>query len=297
MNELMNNAVWHADNVYSCSSSCLIRKYSNKDFIAVYFINETEFGTIGYVGYSVKNSNIVVAFKGDDLMNQVVIDSNLVSYPACDNCQVNKVFGMVEGLLTNVILQNVLNIIKENELFDIIITGHGFGMYINYYGEYCFIMVYIYIHIGGAIATLIAVSLRKQLSNELHLITFGSLRVGNAEFAIYASNVLTSRYRVTHKYDPTSRLLSTNDQYTHLAYELYYEEQLHHPSTPPIICNGYEDMGCSYQWEWAENDPGEYLQRQPQQQRQEGPARILTRGLMTDNKSVNRFIQLYLPCD
>ena len=69
---------------------------------------------------------------------------------------------------------------------------------------------------------MIALSLQQHIPHkDVYLITFGSPRVGNADYSVHCSTRLANRYRVTHKYDAGSRLLGAG-AYSHLANELYY---------------------------------------------------------------------------
>jgi hypothetical protein len=76
----------------------------------------------------------------------------------------------------------------------------------------------------------------------LRLFNFGSPRVGNDEFAAWASTYLTDRNRVTHYKDNVPHIPS-EVRFRHISGE-WYEDQDHVIHT----CVGYEDPSCADQW-------------------------------------------------
>ena len=96
--------------------------------------------------------------------------------------------------------------------------------------------------LGGALATLTALDLL-QAGITVRLFTFGSPRVGNDQFVIYASEKIASRYRVTHNRDMVVHV-PMHQRFTHLSGEYYQPTDAVNLET----CTGYEDPKCSYQW-------------------------------------------------
>ena len=97
-------------------------------------------------------------------------------------------------------------------------------------------------YVGAAMATLTALDLQSRGVGPVRVFTFGSPRIGNDEFAVWASNNLTDHNRVTHHRDIVVHMPSQY-RFTHLSGEWYEDEEhtLHQ-------CSGYEDPTCSYQF-------------------------------------------------
>lgn len=91
-------------------------------------------------------------------------------------------------------------------------------------------------------ATLTALDLADHGVSRVRLFNFGSPRVGNPDFAEWASQHLDDRNRVTHHRDIVPHL-PLHELYRHISGEWYEDEdhELHQ-------CTGYEDPNCSYQW-------------------------------------------------
>jgi predicted lipase len=146
-------------------------------------------------------SAIYLTFRGstsiEDWINNARVD--LEQYPYCANCSVHKGFFEAEKSVNDtiqILLQK--SILRYPEAQALIITGHS---------------------LGGAMATLTAMEIL--LSNlhttiPLRLFNFGSPRVGNPNFAIFASATIPDRNRVTHYRDIVPHLPS-RDEYMHIS--------------------------------------------------------------------------------
>jgi hypothetical protein len=88
-------------------------------------------------------------------------------------------------------------------------------------------------------ATLIAIDLVASGITPVRMFNFGSPRVGNDEFAAWASTYLTDRNRITYYKDNVPHLPS-DVRFRHISGE-WYEDENHviHP------CVGYEDPTCA----------------------------------------------------
>lgn len=99
-------------------------------------------------------------------------------------------------------------------------------------------------YIGAALSTLLSLEL-SLLSIDVTLYNFGSPRVGNENWAVFASTYITDRNRVTHHKDIVVHVPLDNSvvsRFMHISNEWYLVKQdLSH-------CSGYEDESCSYQW-------------------------------------------------
>jgi hypothetical protein len=81
--------------------------------------------------------------------------------------------------------------------------------------------------LGGAVATLMAYYMSTNDNNDhtIELITFGSPRVGNAEFVEdFASSNIGVSYRITHAYDMVPHVPQMFLHYNHIPHEVWYNE-------------------------------------------------------------------------
>jgi predicted lipase len=95
---------------------------------------------------------------------------------------------------------------------------------------------------GGAMATLTAIDLKAEGIEPVRMFNFGSPRVGNHEFAEWASKYLSDHNRVTHYRDMVPHL-PTHWRFLHIDKE-WYEDEEHNVHT----CSGYEDPKCAAQF-------------------------------------------------
>lgn len=173
--------------------------------------------------------SIYIVFRGsssiDDWINN--LDSQLTTYPSCNDCEVHKGFYEAEQSVSAYIQENLLALLSDYPSYSVIVTGHS---------------------LGGAMATLTALDLTNILTNNpLRLFNFDSPRVGNMNFAAHTSDVLKDRNRVTHKRDIVPHL-PWHRRFVHISGEWYEDENGIHQ------CTGYEDPNCAYQWYWLSVD-------------------------------------------
>ena len=149
------------------------------------------------------------------------IDTILTPYPNCPKCEVHAGFYRAEQSVQQAVVAEVQALRLQNPNFKVIVTGHS---------------------LGGALSTLAALTLSSSLNTSITLINFGSPRVGNLEFAEFASSTIQNRFRLTHYRDVVPHLPWT-ERFVHISGE-WYEDQygkLH-------SCEGYEDEDCADQW-------------------------------------------------
>lgn len=161
------------------------------------------------------------------------MDTAMTAYPNCSNCYAHSGFYRAERAVSDAVTRGVQDLLLQYPTFTVVVTGHS---------------------LGGALATLIALTLIKVISNPVQLINYGSPRVGNKNFAVFASDTIQTRYRVTHYRDIVPHLPWT-ERFVHISGEWYEDEDgnLHE-------CSGYEDRHCSYQWYYlTEEDHLVYL--------------------------------------
>ncbi|RYY81466.1 lipase family protein [archaeon] len=120
------------------------------------------------------------------MLTTVLGDLNiaLTTYAYCEDCEVHSGFFDAMSEVKEYVLQNVQALLATYEpTYKVVVTGHS---------------------LGAALATLTSVELvynNITASNGVILMNFGSPRVGNKKFAVYASKLLVHRYRVTHHKD------------------------------------------------------------------------------------------------
>lgn len=180
--------------------------------------------TNGYIGYHNGQKTIYVSFRGSESIKNWIdnLDVVLTNYPLCSKCEVHKGFyGAEQDSLSNV-LTEVKKLKSQFPSYTVLVTGHS---------------------LGAALATLTILDLQKAGISPLKLFNYGSPRIGNDEFAAYASSVLIDHNRVTHRKDMVVHS-PMHERFTHINNEFYQPEDAVELKT----CSGYEDPNCSYQW-------------------------------------------------
>ena len=86
-------------------------------------------GVVGYTGYSVSLSAIVVVFRGTNNINTFIQDLKTaqVSYEKCPSCQVSKDFYELYMTVQASVLKNVENLHRLYRSSKVFVTGHGLG--------------------------------------------------------------------------------------------------------------------------------------------------------------------------
>jgi acetyl esterase/lipase len=181
-------------------------------------------GTKGFVGTLPSMGAIFVTYAGSGTFLDWVedADSHLVQFKGCDKCKVHQGFNLVERIGFP-LMEFAVGVLKmRHPHYRVVVTGHSKG---------------------AGIATLAAMDLVEAGVKDVSLVTFGSPRVGNAEFAEYASRKLSHHYRLTHHTDVVPSVPTRSQGYLHLSGEWY-----EHPDMQVRLCDGYEDASCSAQW-------------------------------------------------
>ena len=192
------------------------------------------------MGVDHDNSQIVVAFRGSGnlqnwLHNVAFVQTPYDSYSSCGSkCRVHVGFMASYFSLREETRNAVLALRSTYPTYGVVATGHS---------------------LGGALATLAAADLQELLSRghlspappPLTLYTFGSPRVGNAAFAQWVANLLSSgaSYRITHARDPVVRLPLRSWDYSHVVHEVFYKTG---SNSSRIMCAdtvSKEDKKCS----------------------------------------------------
>ena len=154
----------------------------------------------GFIEY--KNNKIIVAFRGTASITNWVNNIKFLKDPYinCKKCNVHKGFYQSYKSIQKKVMLLVDVYRFANENADVIITGHSFG---------------------GALATLSAVELN-QRGIKADLVTFGSPRVGDNNFAKYANQIIKGRsLRVTYKDDIVTVIPPQAIGFKHVGQEIH----------------------------------------------------------------------------
>jgi Lipase (class 3) len=186
--------------------------------------------TQGLVGVLPSQEAIYIVFRGSESIMDWYYDLSvlLVQYPrpADGSAHVHAGFYAALNSVLPRLMRTLRPLLIRYPRYRIVCTGHS---------------------LGGALATLMALELVAPDSTlplddrMVHLVNFGSPRVGDAAFAAYASDVLTSKFRFTHFKDivPHTPYLG----FLHLEGERY-----ENANGVLYTCIGSEDPTCSSQW-------------------------------------------------
>ena len=190
---------------------------------------------LGYVGWSEEMGATVIAFRGTDShsyhnwvanMRTWRTDLNLTMHGAPANALVHGGFWFswnASSLATSVTAA-VRRLQRRHGEHPVYVSGHS---------------------LGGALATICALELRTMRGlRDVHLVTFGSPRVGNAVFAGWFERRIASHWRFTHNRDIVPSVPPPYMGFWHLAREVWV---LDNARLNPLVgvCDGTgEDMQC-----------------------------------------------------
>lgn len=222
-----NVTLYHAEIAYCGPGTYMTRSWPSytKGFIPKMEILDDDKSTHGYIGIQPSIQAIVITFRGsEDIQNWITnLDALLTSYPLCSGCNVHKGFYDAEQQVLPLILPTIKSLKASYPSYQILVTGHS---------------------LGAALATLLAADLINVGLSPVKLFNYGSPRVGNTEFANWASKYLPSRTRSTHYKDMVVHS-PMHERFTHISGEIYEDLS---SGGPLKDCVGYEDETCSYQW-------------------------------------------------
>jgi len=178
-------------------------------------------GARALVGYHKDLDSVFVSYRGStDIQNWIDnIQIKLVSpWTNMPSISVEDGFYKVYDYLKPDITQAISNVLDKYPTSSILLTGHSMG----------------------GIATIHAFELATGNVNnsfnqlyDIQLITFGSPRIGNNEFADKFNQLPISSTRVTHYYDMVPHVPQEFLHYCHVHGEVWYNE----PNTDYNVCN------------------------------------------------------------
>ena len=225
---MATTALWHSENAYCSPDTYLTRpnKGALAGFVPVYTVNDPAHDTQGYIGYTASQSTIYVSFRGSQSTKNWIsnLDAVLTDYPLCANCKVHKGFYTAEQNSIAQIISQVKTLKQQFPSYQIVVTGHS---------------------LGAALATLTAIDIQAAVG-PVRLFNFGSPRIGDPAFSVWASGYLADHNRITHHKDMVVHT-PTGARLQHISGEWYEPDNAVSPvAVSP--CSGYEDPKCSYQW-------------------------------------------------
>ena len=127
------------------------------------------------------SDSVVIAFRGTQTKADWVSNSNTQTATIENQTQVHKGFYEIFKSIRPALEQQLNSLLKGRSSLTVHCAGHS---------------------LGGALAQLAAVWIRKFYGNRVALYTFGAPRVGVQNFAIKASNSLDANFRCIHGEDP-----------------------------------------------------------------------------------------------
>lgn len=192
----------------SYSKTLLFNKNKNNKILKFYdnytFINESNFKSF-FIFYN--NTNIDICFKGTTDINDVFINLNI-----CPKSFINKNIKIHSGYLYKylhlkpVLLENINNICKNNNIKEITFNGHSSG---------------------GAIANIAALDISFIYKNKnINCITFGSPKIGNKYFVDEYNKNIRQSIRVVNDYDIIQYLPLFIYKHTHKPYLIRIKNNL-----------------------------------------------------------------------
>jgi len=230
---LAKTSVFLSASIY-CNSSyfnVMDLKNASADMRVLSIVEDTPSDTVSFISGSLSQRRIYIVFKGSSSYYNFETDAEilLIDYPCpAKNCKVHMGFFKTYSTVKSRIFTELASILSKPEYvgFQVVVTGHS---------------------LGAALATLLAVDL-SLLDNPAMipiLMNFGSPRVGETNWASYASAVIAARNRVTHHKDEVPHMPTTYSpfDYTHISGEWYEDE-----NETFTACSGYEDPKCADQW-------------------------------------------------
>jgi len=219
-----NITVWLSAGAYCETNTYMSRTYKGPStgFIPTYVLDDKDTDTQGYVGYQSSSSSIFVVYRGSTSIGDWVnnLDAILTDYPKCSGCSVHKGFYKAEQGIVSKMLSEVQKLKTQFPSYTVVVTGHS---------------------LGAALATLTSLDFMDAGVSPIRLFHFGSPRVGNTDFANFASAKIVDRNRNTHHKDMVPHI-PMHERFTHISGEWYETD------SGLKECVGLEDDSCSYQW-------------------------------------------------
>ncbi|OTB06123.1 hypothetical protein M426DRAFT_118614 [Hypoxylon sp. CI-4A] len=187
----------------------------------------------GFVSSDDTNQLIVASIKGSESIRNWIADLSFIRVDCdlVDDCGVHAGFQTAYDEIADELLAAVKDAQAANPTYRIVFTGHS---------------------LGGAVSTVAAAHARSSSGGEglaVDLYTYGSPRVGNAEFADFVTDQAGAEYRVTHLDDPVPRLPPIVVGYAHTSPEYWLSDgdanTTAYAAADIQVCEGDENTDCN----------------------------------------------------
>jgi predicted lipase len=179
-----NASIWLCAAAYCETNTYQTRTFKgySTGFVVTNVIDDKGEDVQGFVGYLPSQSSIYVTFRGSTSISDWAnnLDLILTSYPKCDDCKVHKGFYVAQQSVISYVLHSVEALRQKFPSYTVVVTGHS---------------------LGAAMATLTTIDLIDAGISPIRMFHFGSPRVGNTNFANFASAKIDDRNRNTHHRD------------------------------------------------------------------------------------------------
>ncbi|CAK69504.1 unnamed protein product (macronuclear) [Paramecium tetraurelia] len=207
---------------WNCGSFC----DHHPDMVEVKAFYKSDHHAQAYVGYNKKENLVVVVYRStQDFINWY---NNIKffkhDFGDCKNCKVHLGFWETYDDVSAEVLAAAKHLKEKYPTSKLLVTGHS---------------------LGGAVAYLAAVDLKKLGYNVDYFFTYGSPRIGSHEFAVWFTSFVgaTEHWRVTHYRDMVIHQPPSSFSYKHPPQEVWYA----HDNKSYKICSGGidEDPTCA----------------------------------------------------
>ncbi|KAL7937270.1 alpha/beta-hydrolase [Trichoderma chlorosporum] len=186
-------------------------------------------GIGGFVAVDSDHQQIILSFRGSNNLRNFITDVTFAftDCPFTADCEVHDGFNDAWQEVAPAATDALNQAVAANPTFEIVSTGHS---------------------LGAAVATLAAAFLRTQ-GFAIDLVTFGSPRVGNDDFANFVTSQPGAELRVTHFDDPVPRLPPIIFEYRHVSPEYWLSTgngSTVDYTVPDIeVCTGIANTDCN----------------------------------------------------
>jgi len=165
----------------------------------------TSADSYGYIAYDRSRNNIVVALRGTVTLKNMQHNwkLQLVPYNLCDDCKVHKGFYDTYETSKKFIIDTVQKFYTEHSTANLYVTGYSLGAA---QAAYCAVDLY-------------------NVGYKPNLLTFGSPRPGNKQFADYTNQLLLNElnYRVTYANDAVAAMPLKSLSYQHVGTDVNFK--------------------------------------------------------------------------
>ncbi|KAK3325524.1 putative triacylglycerol lipase precursor [Apodospora peruviana] len=182
----------------------------------------------GFIAVDHAAKLIVLSFRGSVSVRNWIVDFIFTQTPCnlVPGCLLHTGFYAAWLELAPSVFSGIRSAVHANPSYRVIATGHS---------------------LGGAVATIAAAYLRKQLGYNIDLYTYGSPRAGNGVFAkfVTAGQGKGAEFRVTHAEDPVARLPPIVFNYRHTSPEYWINSNDFSDTAAVKVCQGYANLDCN----------------------------------------------------